>query len=77
MTFVETANAGGLRKGDVEGCAFSRRAIDLYNPAIVVADTLDDRKTDAQAFAFRRPAEEALIKEGQIRRFDTDAGIGD
>ena len=75
--FLETANAGGLRKGDVEGGAFSRRAINLYDPAIVVADTLDNREADSQAFAFCRPAKEALIKEGQIGGFDADAGIGD
>ena len=55
---------------------FSGSAFDIYGPAVVIADALDDSKPDAQTLALGCSAEETLIEKWQIKWLDANAGIG-
>src|SRR5574340_470844 len=56
---------------------FPRGAFDVDDPAVVIANTLDDGKPDAQTLALCRTPEEALVQERHIKWLDAYAGIGD
>ncbi len=56
---------------------FARRALDINNPAVVIAYTLDNGKPDSQTLALRRTPEEAFVEERHIKWLDAYAGIGD
>src|SRR5690348_9450196 len=61
----------------MKSCTFSGRALNVNNPAVVIANALDDSQTDTQAFTLRRTPKEAFIQEGQVKRLYTYTGIGD
>src|SRR4051794_12598275 len=56
---------------------FPGSALNVNNPAIVIANALDDGQTDTQAFALRRTPKEAFVQEGQVKGLYAYAGIGD
>lgn len=57
--------------------ALSRSAFDVDNPAIVIADALDDGQADTQTFTLCRTPEETLVQERKVKGFNPYAGIGD
>jgi hypothetical protein len=51
MSEICEAEVWASGKGDMEGSPFSWGTFNLYGPAIVIANTLDDGKTDPQPLA--------------------------
>ena len=76
MSEICEAEVWASGKRDVEGGPFSWSTFNLYGPAVVIANTLDDSKADSQSLTLARSTKKTFIQKRHIKGFNADTGIG-